>query len=114
MDTQIITIIVAMLGSTGLFTLAQYLISRHDNKNDRLGLIEKLLKDIELDVTRIRLRLIIKDEPKNHDSIMRIAHKYFIELDGDEEMFDVYRKWQKKEKVNTEWFDIVLAKERKK
>ena len=36
-----------LLGSAGVFGLVQFLISRHDNRNDRTKTIEKKLNKIE-------------------------------------------------------------------
>lgn len=126
----ILTIVLAILGSSALGSFAQFLISRHDKKkdehkanqyieaskkfiDDKLNPIYCELKELKLDTTRLRLTNTIHQNPKNHDTIMRIAYKYFITLGGDEEMFDIYRKWQLKEGISTEWFDAVIKKEEK-
>lgn len=48
---QIITIISAVIGSTGLFTFIQYLISRKDKKNDKLDGLKKSIDELKTDIS---------------------------------------------------------------
>ena len=111
----------AVLGSTGLFSTIQYLISRHDNKKGELTNIRKALEALEqqgmkneLATTRLQLLWLMQSQPANHDTILRTAQRYFVGLDGDAEAFDEFDKWRVNEKVSIGWFDAVLAKETKR
>lgn len=43
----IFTVVAAVLGSSGLFTLIQFLISRHDKKNDKTEELKKSINDLK-------------------------------------------------------------------
>lgn len=57
------------------------------------------LREIRLDTTRIQLLDIMHDEPKNHDTILTIAHRYFVELQGDWVASVEFQSWADREKI---------------
>lgn len=112
------TLFTGILGSAGLFSLIQYLVTRHDRKHDRIGAIETKIDNIdkkcdrnELATTRLQLLWLIKTQPKNHDTILRTAQRYFIDLDGNAEAYDVFDHWRKVEDVSISWFESVSHRE---
>lgn len=112
-------IIVAFVGSAGLYSLIQFLISRHDKKKDRLGAIEKKIDEImhdskrnELATTRLQLLWLIDSDPSNKDAILKTAQRYFVELNGDGEAWDIFYTWAEKKRVNTGWYQMLIRKER--
>ena len=112
------TLFGAILGSAGLFGLIQFLITRHDKKNDRLKVIEKKIDGIaietkrnELATTRLQLMWLIKTQPTNKDAILNTAQRYFIDLDGDGEAWTVFHKWADARKLNTTWYQMLIKKE---
>ena len=56
------------------------------------------LKEIRLDTTRIQLLDLMHDEPSNHDTILTIAHRYFVVLKGDWVASAEFQAWADKEK----------------
>lgn len=112
------TLFGAILGSAGLFGLIQFLITRHDKKNDRLEVIEKKIDGLaveskrnELATTRLQLLFLINNDADNKDTILKTAHRYFIELDGDGEAWDVFHKWAKRKKINIGWYKLLIQRE---
>ena len=99
-----------ILGSAGVFSLIQFLVMRHDRKNDDLEGIKKDLvimkksyEDTNIRVTRMELMGLIKDDPDNIDAILQVAEYYFIELDGNAYAHSVFEKWALKHGVAIGW-----------
>ena len=116
-----IAIVVSIFGSAGVFSLIQFLISRHDGKNKDLSQIKDQLKTIdkkcdrnELATTRLQLFFLLETQPENEDAIEATAQRYFIELDGDAEAWAPFYKWAVKHEVDTGWYKALLERERKR
>ncbi len=99
-----------LLGSAGVFGLVQFLISRHDNRNDRTKTIEKKLnkienwqEDLNLRMTRMELTSLLRNDPENIDAILQVAEYYFIELDGNAYAHAAFEKWAIKHGVAIGW-----------
>lgn len=99
-----------IIGSAGVFSLAQFLISRHDRKKDDLDSIKKELKSIKAGqdtintkVTRMELMNLIKEDSNNIDSILQVAEYYFIELDGNAYAHAMFEQWAKAHGVAIGW-----------
>lgn len=99
-----------ILGSAGVFSLIQFLVIRHDRKNDDLEEIKRGLatmkrsyEDTNVRVTRMELMGLIKDDPDNIDAILQVAEYYFIELDGNAYAHAVFEKWALKHGVAIGW-----------
>lgn len=112
MDT-VTTIICSVLGSASLFTFIQFMINRHDDKNDRLQAIETQLKEIRneikssnVDSVRTQMLLLISDYPDDVQEIMKCAEIYFKEMGGNWYMTSIFKSWLEKTGVaNPDWFD---------
>ena len=114
-----LSVFVAILGSGGLFGLAQYLISRHDNKNNELRKVSAQLTRIEqkcdrneLAIARLQLFFLLKTQPSNEDAIEATAQRYFIELGGNAEAWAPFHKWAVAHKVDTGWYKALLKREK--
>lgn len=110
---------VSVFGSAGLFGLIQYLISRHDNKNQDLAHIKETLNKIddkcdrnERATTRLQLIFLIDSQPDNKDTILQTAQRYFIELNGNGEAWAVFNAWAVKNKLDTGWYKALLKREK--
>lgn len=84
------TIVLACLGSTGFFTLIQFLLTRFYNKKDMKdeikqaqALLSKRATIGELNDSRIQLLILINHFPQDHRAILAEAENYFIKLQGD-------------------------------
>ena len=62
--------------------------------------IKKLSIETRLDGLRTLLTMYINSQPENHDTILKIAEKYFMEFDGDWVMTDEFLKWADSETEN--------------
>lgn len=81
-------------------------IERQDKIVERLDKIEKHnaeqdkeLHDIRLDTTRTQLYFKMEHDTHNHDTILKIAHKYFVILKGDWVATIDFLAWAEKEGV---------------
>lgn len=114
-----ISIFVAVISSAGLFSFAQYMINRYDNKHDKmkryadqLNRIEEKCNRNELATTRLQLFFLIKTQPSNEDAIEQTAQRYFVELGGNAEAWATFHKWAKQHGVDTDWYKALLKKEK--
>jgi wyosine [tRNA(Phe)-imidazoG37] synthetase (radical SAM superfamily) len=103
-------LITAILGSAGLFSFIQFVINRHDKKNEAIKEFRneiKIIKDTQrqtiLRVTRMELLNIIEKEPNNIDAILQVAEYYFIELSGNAYAHAIFEKWAKQHNVSIDW-----------
>lgn len=76
---------------------------------DRLQRQDEELHEIRLDTTRTQLLMLMEHQPDNHDTILKIAHKYFVELHGNWWMASEFAGWAKAQKVDVppQIWDIV-------
>lgn len=102
MDKQMIsTIILAILASNGFFALVQFLITRWDTKKSIKGKLDRLEKD----GLRTQLLLMILMKPEEKKEILTLAQHYFVDLEGNWYMTDIFKKWLKeKGHSNPDWF----------
>lgn len=107
-----ITVICAIFGSAGLFSMIQFLISRRDKYKDRLQSIddrldrqdERLLRS-EKDSCRTQLLILMSDYPQDTSEIMKIAEHYFVDLKADWYLTSLFRKYLEREKITPPiWF----------
>ena len=111
----------SILGAGGVVGFIQFMISRHDNKNEQLNRIEKKV-DLslekgdrnELATTRLQLFFLMETQPENKDTIMRTAERYFTELDGNGEAWDAFQHWADQHNVNTSWYLNLVEREKRR
>lgn len=103
-------ILPTILGSAGLFSLLQFLITRHDKKNDDIKQIKneiQLIKGTQdqtnLRVTRMELLSLMDKQPNNIDAILQVAEYYFIELSGNAYAHSLFEKWALEHNVAIGW-----------
>lgn len=68
-------------------------LEEHNRRQD-----EQLLQ-IHLDTTRTQLYFKMEHDTHNHDTIFKIAHRYFVELSGDWVATVDFLDWANKEKI---------------
>ena len=112
-------LVTAVLGSGGFFALIQFLVSRYDNKNERLDRIEQKIdaslekgERNELAITRFQLLFLIRMEPDNKDAILQTAQRYFMELDGNGEAWDAFKHWADEKEVDSGYYKAHITKKR--
>ena len=116
-----IALLTGILGSAGLFSFAQFMISRHDNKERDFAQIKHQLTTIEgkcdrneLAITRLQLIFLIETHPQNKDAILQTAERYFIALNGNGEAWAIFYKWAKIHKIDVDWYKALLEREKGK
>ena len=121
MDAVIIAVVSSALGSAGLFSLVQFLISRHDSKDRAIAEIKTQLNRIEnksdrneLAITRLQLIYLIDVRPEDRDAILQTAQRYFIELDGNGEAWAIFDAWAKENEIDLAWYKMLLERKEKK
>lgn len=96
-------ILVAVLGGGNLLLFIKFLIERWDKKKseDTKGTLKKLEKD----GLRTQLLLLILMKPEEKKEILTLAQHYFVDLEGNWYMTDIFKKWLKeKGHSNPDWF----------
>lgn len=96
------TIILAVLGSTALSSLIQFLIKRWDDKHN----VKDKLATLEKDVLRTQMLLLILMKPDEKKEILTIGEHYFKTLKGDWYMTSIFNKWlEASGTAEPEWFE---------
>lgn len=102
------TIILAVLGSTALSSLIQFLIKRYDEKKDAKFNVREKLTTLEKDTLRTQMLLLILMKPDEKKEILTIGEHYFKELKGDWYMTSIFNKWlESSGTAEPEWFEGV-------
>lgn len=121
MDSVVIAVISSALGSAGLFSLIQFLITRKDKKEEDKCQYNAQLKKIyektiqnEKAIVRLQLIYLINEQPQNRDTILLTAQRYFIELDGNGEAWAIFDEWAKNKKLDIGWYKMLLDRKEKK
>lgn len=114
MNDTILTILIALLGSSGLFTVIQLLLNRYFNKKDKIGEVSQLLSALkkrihlsELSDSRTQLLILINHYHDNHYAILKEAENYFCTLKGDSWMIEILTKWAEEEDINIDYIKRV-------
>lgn len=88
-------IIIAIIASGALSTLIAgifNLINNHRSKQER-------------DILRTQLLVMIKDFPKEHTEILKLAQHYFVDLKGNWVMTGIFNTWLEQENIGKpEWY----------
>lgn len=113
-------IISGLLGAGGIISFVQFMISRHDTKDERLIRIEHKIDTSleksdrnELATTRLQLLFLIQMQPDNKDAILQTAQRYFMELDGNGEAWDAFKRWADNNGVDTGYYQAHITHERR-
>jgi hypothetical protein len=61
--------------------------------------LKEITLDTRKDTIRIQLLMVMKDQPDNIDTILKLAETYFVKLEGDWYMTNEFNKWAKKHDV---------------
>lgn len=100
------TIILAVLGSTALSSLIQFLIKRYDDKKNAKFNVKEKLATLEKDTLRTQMLLLILMKPEEKKEILTIGEHYFKTLKGDWYMTSIFNKWlESSGTAEPEWFE---------
>lgn len=70
----------------------------HSRQKENL-VLQGELREIRLDTTRTQMIMLMEHQPQNHDTILKIAERYFCVLKGDWYCTSLFKEWAKKEKI---------------
>jgi len=101
MKETILIAVISALTSGGVLAFVQFLITRHDDRQDIKGTLKKLEKD----GLRTQLLLLIVMQPDEETEILKIAEHYFVKLKGNWYMTSLFSKWCKSRGLKPEWFE---------
>ena len=65
--------------------------------DNQLAMIIDICKENQLSSLRTEMGNVIKRNPENHDTILKYAERYFVELDGDWVQTDLFFGWIERE-----------------
>lgn len=117
MPDTLMTILLSIMGSTGVATLIQFFINRADKRkdglkeiNNRLDKIRKSQDQNERDLVRLQLILMMAVYPQQEHEIIMLAERYFskppVGLGGDWYATSLFNKWLKTNNIaEPEWFN---------
>lgn len=102
MTTELVTIIVSVLGALDIATLIIFFVNRHDSKKN----IQGRLLTLEKDTLRTQLLMLILLKPDERQEIVTVAQHYFRDLKGDWYMTGIFNRWiEDNSMASPEWFD---------
>lgn len=114
MNDTALTILVALLGSSGLFTVIQLFLNRYFSKKDKIDEVSQSLSALkertylsELSDSRTQLLILINHYHDNHYAILKEAENYFCTLKGDSWMIEILTKWAEEENVDINYIKKV-------
>lgn len=102
MDEKIIVALITSVPAiiSAIIALATFVTARRSNKlEEGLTPIRKELHEIRLDTTRTQLIMLMEHQPHNHDTIIKVAERYFCQLQGDWYCTSLFRDWAKREGI---------------
>ena len=121
----ILTIVVAILGSSGLCSIILYRMQRKDKKNDdkasfktevkqefqelkdSFAEVVKRLERSEKDNLRLQMLVLMDKDGEDISELMMVAEHYF-DIGGDWYMTTMFNKWLIKNDIaNPQWFNSV-------
>lgn len=73
----------------------------------RLSNVENVMNDVRQDTVRLQLLQLMESDPDNVESILTVAHQYFIEMKGDWYMTEKFKQWGREHNVDLS--DFVFA-----
>lgn len=127
MNEAMVTLLVALLGSSGLisgiFSIINTALSRKAARGDKQAEIKKDLEELrsstkkeieeikaatqenKMDGVRTQMLLLMSDYPDDTQEILKLAELYFKELGGNFYMDSIFSKWMKKKNIDRpSWF----------
>ena len=118
--------LVAMVSSTAFFGFIQFLINRRDAKKGKTKEIiddlkeikkdQKILKEgqdkLTMESSRVQVLTLLHTDPENVSAILKLSETYFVTLNGDTYVTDVFHDWIEDQTFSYPdwWLDICHAK----
>lgn len=106
--SALISAVVVIITTCG--TILAWFESKMTEKIDkRLYNIETVMDDVRQDTVRLQLLQLMESDPENKESILTVAHQYFIEMKGDWYMTEKFKKWGEEHDVDLSDFTFSHA-----
>lgn len=93
MEKFLIPIIIAIIGSNGLFAFIQFIIQRKDTTKKRFDELEKIIKYIDQGNVRLQIMVLIHLYPQRSEEIIKLAKKYFIDFKGNYYLTTIFKQY---------------------
>ena len=108
MEKVLIPIIIAIIGSNGLFAFIQFVITRKDTIKKRFDELEKIIKYIDQGNVRLQIMVLIHLYPQRNEEIMKLGRKYFIEFGGNYYLTSIFKQYIEENNLQypTWWDDL--------
>lgn len=100
MNDTVLTIVCSILGSSAIFAFVQFIIARHDNRNDKFAQIVTELAAIRKDITElhgyvdkievINARIRILDASDQIRRKVKHSEEYFNQINDDITLYNQY------------------------
>lgn len=105
--------VIAVIGSTAVFSFIQFLFQRHDRKVEMKNGIKSTMREIQVTVAKLekdgcrtQMLVLMSDYPHERAELMTLAEHYFKDLKGDWYMSSLFAKWLKDNGIEKpDWFD---------
>lgn len=68
--------------------------------NNKLDGVSAQMDDIKMDTTRAQLLTLMSSYPDNKSEILKVADKYFNEMNGDWYMTELFEEWAEEHNVD--------------
>lgn len=112
MEKYLIPIIIAIVGSNGLFAFIQFLISRKDSANKKFKEIEckfdnleKRMNYIDQGSLRLQILVLIHLYPEREEEIIKLARQYFCDFHGNYYLTSIFKQYLDDNKlIYPQWF----------
>lgn len=77
---------------------------------ERFDSIDSKLATAELDSARTQLLVLMNDYPNNESEILKVAHHYFNDLDGDWYMSELFSKWAEERGIDISHIMVIKGR----
>ena len=108
MEKFLVPIIIAIIGSNGLFAFIQFIITRKDTIKKRFDELERIIKYIDQGNVRLQIMVLIHLYPQRSEEIMKLGRKYFIEFGGNYYLTSIFKQYIDDNKLQYPvWWDDI-------
>lgn len=77
---------------------------------ERFDAVDSKLATAELDSARTQLLVLMNDYPNNESEILKVAHHYFNDLDGDWYMSELFSKWAEERGIDISHIMVIKGR----
>lgn len=105
--------VIAVIGSTAVFSFIQFLFQRYDRKQEMKNGIKATVRDVQVTVAKLekdecrtQMLVLMGIYPTEKAELMTLAEHYFKDLKGDWYMSSMFNHWLEVNGIDKpDWFD---------